>query len=54
MLRLIAAGCSNKEIARRLAISLNTVKTHSKNINGKLGVSSRTQATLRARELALL
>ncbi len=54
VLRLIAAGCSNKEIARRLAISLNTVKTHSKNINGKLGVSSRTQATLRARELALL
>ncbi len=54
VLRLIAAGFSNKAIARRLDISLNTVKTHSKNINSKLAVSNRTQASARAKELGLL
>jgi LuxR family maltose regulon positive regulatory protein len=54
VLRLVAAGFANKEIARRLDISLNTVKTHTKNINSKLGAKSRTQASVRARELGLL
>lgn len=53
VLRLIAAGFANKDIARRLDISLNTVKTHVKNIYDKLGVSSRTQASLRAQALDL-
>jgi LuxR family maltose regulon positive regulatory protein len=54
VLQLIAAGLSNKEIAEKLFISLNTVKTHTKNINSKLDVSSRTRAVARAKELGLL
>jgi LuxR family transcriptional regulator, maltose regulon positive regulatory protein len=54
LLRLIARGYSNQEIARRLFISLPTVKWHTGNIFGKLGVHSRTQALARARELGLL
>jgi len=53
VLRLIAAGLANKQIARRLDVSLNTVKTHARNIYGKLAVASRTQAAARARELGL-
>ncbi|WP_256930770.1 LuxR C-terminal-related transcriptional regulator [Pseudomonas sp. ABC1] len=53
-LRLIAEGQSNKEIARSLDISTETVKWHLKNIYGKLNVTSRTQAMSRARELSLL
>jgi len=53
VLRLIAAGLANKQVARRLDVSLNTVKTHARNIYGKLGVTSRTQAAARARELGL-
>ena len=41
---LVSAGLSNKEIARRLGISLATAKSHVHNILGKLGVSSRSQA----------
>ncbi|MEJ0027148.1 MAG: response regulator transcription factor [Rhizomicrobium sp.] len=44
ILRLVAAGQANKEIARRLSISEDTVKAHMKNIFAKLGVSDRTQA----------
>jgi DNA-binding CsgD family transcriptional regulator len=40
----IAAGDSNKQIARRFALSLHTVKRHVANILGKIGVSSRAQA----------
>ncbi|HEX2915778.1 MAG TPA: LuxR C-terminal-related transcriptional regulator [Chloroflexia bacterium] len=54
VLRLIAAGLSNQEIAERLVISPNTIKAHINKIYGKLDVSSRTQAILRARELNLL
>ena len=54
VLRLIAAGLSNREIAERLFLALSTVKVHTRNIYGKLGVHSRTQAVTRARELGLL
>jgi LuxR family maltose regulon positive regulatory protein len=54
ILRLIAAGHSNEEIAQTLIIALGTVKKHVNNIYGKLGVHSRTQALVRARELELL
>jgi len=46
ILRLIAEGHANKEIARRLVISERTVRTHVSNILRKLGLSSRTQAAL--------
>ncbi len=54
VLLLIAAGLANKQIARRLDISLNTVKTHAKNVYAKLAVSSRTEAAARAHELGLV
>lgn len=54
VLRLVAAGRSNQEIAQALIVSPNTVKTHLKNIYAKLGAGSRTQAIARARELGLL
>lgn len=54
VLELIARGCSNLEIGERLFISLHTVKTHARRINGKLGVERRTQAVARAKELGLL
>jgi len=46
VLRLIAQGMSNRDIAAHLHISLNTVKTHVKHIFAKLGVSDRTQAAV--------
>jgi len=54
LLRLIAEGLSNQEIARRLFISLPTVKWHTSNIYGKLGVKNRTQAVAEARALGIL
>ena len=47
MLGLLNAGLSNQEIADRLVITLHTVKKHTGNIYGKLGVMSRTQAIVR-------
>lgn len=54
VLHLIAEGLTNRQIADELIISLGTVKWYTAQIYGKLGVSSRTQAVARARELALL
>ncbi len=54
VLQLLLAGASNRELARRLVLSVNTVKRHVYNICGKLGVQSRTQAIIRARALNLL
>ncbi len=54
VLTLLAAGCANKEIARRLDLSPNTVKTHLARLYEKLEVQRRTQAVQKARELALI
>ncbi|MCA0350660.1 MAG: LuxR C-terminal-related transcriptional regulator [Chloroflexi bacterium] len=54
VIRLLAAGFSNQAIAYQLVVTLNTIKTHLKNIYGKLAVSSRTQAIARARSLNLI
>ena len=54
ILRLIGKGYSNPEIASQLVVSLNTVKKHTSNIYGKLGVRSRTQAIARAQQLNLI
>ncbi|MFT3761160.1 MAG: helix-turn-helix transcriptional regulator [Pseudoxanthomonas sp.] len=54
VLREIAAGRSNKEIAARLHIAPSTVKTHVARLYEKLGARRRTDATRRARELGLL
>jgi LuxR family maltose regulon positive regulatory protein len=54
VLQLIAEGLTNLEIASRLFLSLNTVKAHTRNIYGKLGVNNRTQAVVRARALGIL
>jgi LuxR family maltose regulon positive regulatory protein len=53
VLRLICQGHSNQQICEALVVSLNTVKKHSSHIYGKLGVSSRAQAIIRAHELGL-
>jgi two-component system, NarL family, nitrate/nitrite response regulator NarL len=54
VLRLLAEGLPNKTIAQRLRISEHTVKFHVNAILGKLGVSSRTEAVVRATRLGLL
>jgi LuxR family maltose regulon positive regulatory protein len=54
VLRLMAAGLSNREIGDDLVLAMGTVKAHLHNIYGKLGVRSRVQAAARARELQLL
>jgi DNA-binding NarL/FixJ family response regulator len=53
VLRELARGASNKEIAVALSIAEGTVKNHVTNIFGKLGVEDRTQAALKGRELGL-
>lgn len=54
VLRLIAEGLSNKEIAQRLGISLSTVKTHIEELLAKLSASDRTQAAIKAVRQGLL
>jgi LuxR family transcriptional regulator, maltose regulon positive regulatory protein len=54
VLRLVAEGLSNREIAQRLFVSVGTVKAHVSHVYGKLLVRSRTQAVARARELQLI
>ncbi len=54
VLRMLAQGQSNKEIARSLVIRENTVKTHVSSILGKLGVPSRTHAALYAVRIGLV
>jgi LuxR family maltose regulon positive regulatory protein len=53
VLKLIASGKSNQEIAGELVISVGTAKWHVHNVLQKLGVSNRAQAIVRARELGL-
>ena len=48
ILRLVATGLSNQQIANQLGISINTVKVHLRNVFGKIGAASRTEATLYA------
>jgi LuxR family maltose regulon positive regulatory protein len=54
VLRLLASGASNQEIADELSIALSTARKHVSNIIGKLGVHNRTQAVSRGRDLGLL
>ncbi|MEO6992246.1 MAG: response regulator transcription factor [Lacunisphaera sp.] len=54
VLKLLADGCSNKEIGGHLKITEGTVKNHMTNVLEKLGALDRTQAALRAREMGLI
>ncbi|MBN1641211.1 MAG: hypothetical protein JXA09_08245 [Anaerolineae bacterium] len=54
VLALLAEGLTNREIAQRLCLSPNTVRVHTHNIYGKLGVSTRTRAVAQARARGLL
>jgi LuxR family maltose regulon positive regulatory protein len=54
VLRLLATELNGPEIARELMVSLNTMRTHTKNIYSKLGVHNRREAVRRAEELDLL
>ncbi len=54
VLQLIGQGLSNQEIADKLFVSLNTVKTHTSNLFTKLDAKRRTQAIQRAKDLGLL
>ena len=54
VLQALAAGLANKQIARQLGVSPNTVKTHVARLFDKLGAQRRTEAIRRARELGLV
>jgi DNA-binding NarL/FixJ family response regulator len=54
VLRLMAEGTSSHEIATRLGISYATVRSHIRSVGSKLGVHSKSEAVVKARELALL
>jgi DNA-binding NarL/FixJ family response regulator len=54
VIRLVAAGARNREIAAQLNVSIKTVEFHLSNILGKLSARSRTEAVVRAWQLGLL
>ena len=54
ILRLVAAGQSNKQLARSLFVTENTVESHLRRINAKLGTRTRTQALAKAREIGTI
>jgi ATP/maltotriose-dependent transcriptional regulator MalT len=54
VLRMVASGARNEDIAKALYVSLNTVKTHVAHVFRKLEVSSRTEAVARARDIGLV
>ena len=53
-MRLLPTGLSQREIGGELYVSLNTVKTHTRSIFRKLGVTTRDEAVQRARQIGLL
>jgi LuxR family maltose regulon positive regulatory protein len=54
VLQLIGDGLSNQDVGKKLFISLHTVKAHTRNIYGKIGAHSRTEAVAKARALGIL
>ena len=54
VLRLVAGGYTNREIADELVVAVSTVKSHTNSIYGKLGVKNRTQAVALARSLGIV
>jgi DNA-binding NarL/FixJ family response regulator len=54
VLRLMAEGSSSRDIADRLGISYATVRSHIRSMGGKLGVHSKGEAVMKARQLALI
>jgi DNA-binding NarL/FixJ family response regulator len=54
ILRLLAGGLTNRQIAERLSMAEGTIKNYVTNILGKLGARDRTQAAIRARKMGLL
>ena len=54
VIKMIAKGMKTREIAEELVLSLPTIKWHTSNIYGKLGVKNRTTAVAKARELGIL
>jgi DNA-binding NarL/FixJ family response regulator len=54
VLRLLAVGSPTQRIADELVVTLDTVKKHVTQVLGKLGVSNRTEAVARARQLGLI
>jgi LuxR family maltose regulon positive regulatory protein len=54
VLRLLATDLDGPDVARRLVVSVNTLRTHTRTIYAKLGVNNRRAAVRRARELKLL
>jgi DNA-binding NarL/FixJ family response regulator len=54
VLRLVTKGATNRKITATLVIAEGTVRNHLTNILGKLGVSDRTQAAVKAKELGLV
>jgi LuxR family maltose regulon positive regulatory protein len=54
VLRLVATGRSNRQLANELFVTVGTVKSHLHTISGKLGAANRVEAVARGRELGLL